>query len=98
MLQEGLAKGHWVSLKNLLATTESQFYADPHGMHYAEARYLCYYVQSQDKLREFYKEFVSNSDDDPTGVKTLCHVLEKESIEAVEKDLLNFVRSLKYQR
>jgi hypothetical protein len=42
---------------------------------YGQARYLCYYLQQQGLLREFYRRFHTNREKDPTGYATLQEVL-----------------------
>lgn len=95
VLQDGIRNGGFVALRKLLATTSSEFYADPAGMHYAEARYLLYYVQEKGKLRDFYKEFVAHAAKDPTGTETLCRLLKVATIDELEVDWLSFVDRLK---
>jgi len=95
VLHEGIREGHLVPLRKLLSTSTDEFYNDPHSMHYAQARYLLYYVQENGKLREFYKQFVDNAEKDPAGLQTICRVMKVDSIEALEKNWLKFVGSLR---
>lgn len=60
-------KGRGVSLDALLRTTTEEFYGDDRGVHYAAARYLCYWLQEHDLLIPFYREFRSGRAGDPTG-------------------------------
>ena len=69
----------------LCATSTHEFYADPRGTNYGQARYLCYYLQEQGELREFYRRFRSSVNEDPTGYKTLAAVLG-------ETDMIGFQR------
>lgn len=93
-LKEGISNGEFVPLEKLLATTSAEFYDDPTGMHYAEARYLLYYVQQKGKLREYYKRFTARAKEDPSGVQTLCEVMGFKSIGQLEADWLSFVGKL----
>ncbi len=95
-LKEGIRNGHFVPLAKLLAGTSDQFYQDPAGMHYAEARYLLYYVQEKGKLREYYRRFVARAKRDPTGVNTLCEVLGFKSIAELQAHWLSFVERLSH--
>lgn len=95
VLKEGMRKGQLVPLKKLLATTSDEFYADPGGMHYAEARYLLQYVQSRGKLREFHKQFKAHAATDPTGSQTLCRVVGFKSIAELQTDWLRWIEKLK---
>ncbi len=94
VLKNGIRDGHFVPLRRLLSTTSEEFYTDPHGMHYAESRYLCYYLQEQGKLREFYRRFAADTEKDPCGISTLCDVLGVGQIEEVEKPFLAFIENL----
>jgi hypothetical protein len=39
------------------------------------SRYLCYYLQEQGKLIDFYQKFTTNHTADPTGLQSLQDVL-----------------------
>ena len=94
VLKKGIRKGQLVPLKKLLATTSDEFYADPGGMHYAEARYLLHYVQSRGKLRAFHKQFKAHAATDPTGSQTLCRVVGFESVAELQADWLMWIEKL----
>ena len=70
-LQRAIKAGTVPSFKELTSTTDSEFYGDDKGTNYAQARYLCYYLQEQGKLTRFYHAFVASQRDDPTGYRTL---------------------------
>jgi hypothetical protein len=57
----------------LTSLSDSAFYRSSHG--YAQARYLCYDLQQQGLLREYYRRFVANHEKDPTGYDTLLAIL-----------------------
>jgi hypothetical protein len=64
------------SLKKLLHTTTDEFYnADWDA--YAQARYLCYYLQEQGKLHAFYDKFHADTKDE-TGQAALEAVLGQD--------------------
>jgi len=98
VLQKGLQGGHFVPLEKLLASSSDDFYDDHFGMHYAQVRYLCYYLQEKGLLRQFYREFRKNHGTDPTGIKTLLRVTGKDSMKELEKDWLKFLAPLSYGR
>lgn len=98
VLKKGLLAGNLVPLEKLLATSTEDFYEDPHGMHYAQARYLCYYLQEQRLLRKFYREFKKNQKVDPTGRITLLKVTGKSSLEELQDEWLEFLAPLNYGR
>lgn len=63
------------SFRTLCHTTTYEFYARDPGTNYAQARYLCYYLQQRGLLREYYRQFRDNVRDDPSGYETLKSVL-----------------------
>jgi len=82
-----------VRLRHLIKTTTDEFYDDEDGYNYAEARYLCYYLQEKGLLQSFYSKFRENSSHDPSGLKTLEEVLQKD-IDSIEKEWLQWARAL----
>jgi hypothetical protein len=74
-LQDAIKAKSVPSFKTLTATTTHQFYSQDKGTNYAQARYLCYYLQEKRLLRKFYKDFVVNQKIDPTGFETLKKTL-----------------------
>lgn len=63
------------SFRTLCSTTTYEFYGADPGTNYAQARYLCYYLQQRGLLRKYYHEFRRNVRDDPGGYDTLKAVL-----------------------
>ena len=55
-LQRAIKADAVPSFKELTSTTDSEFYGDDKGTNYAQARYLCYYLQEQGKLTKFYHD------------------------------------------
>ena len=51
---------------------------------YAQARFLCYYLQQQKKLRAYYRLFYANREADPTGHRTLKRLLEVKDMAAFQ--------------
>lgn len=84
------------SFKTLLSTTRKEFYADETGVYYAQARYLCYYLQEKGLLVKFYKEFDKNAVADPTGYKTLQKVLGVTNMISFQKTWEDYVLKLKF--
>jgi hypothetical protein len=74
-LQKAIRAGELPSFKDLLGTTDVGFYNATRGNNYAQARYLCYYLQEQGLLVKYYQAFVKNADDDPGGYETLKTIL-----------------------
>ena len=56
-LQRAIRADHVPSFESLCSTTSHQFYNEDRGTNYAQARYLCYYLQQQGLLVKFYHEF-----------------------------------------
>ena len=95
-LQAALKADQVPTFKQLTATTEHEFYNQDQGTHYAQARYLCYYLQEQGLLRKFYHKFVAEHESDPTGYKTLQSVLGEEDMAAFQEKWKAFVLKLRY--
>jgi len=95
-LQRAIKAGMVPSFKELTSTTDSEFYGDDKGTNYAQARYLCYYLQEQGKLTKFYHEFVDNQRDDPTGYQSLVKILGEDDMAAFQKKWETFVMALRF--
>ena len=76
--------------------TPTRFYLQDKGTNYAQARYLCYYLQEQGLLVKYYHEFRLNVDHDPTGYATLKKVLGVEDMKAFKKKWEAFVMKLRF--
>jgi hypothetical protein len=75
-LQLAIEDDRLPTFKELCSTTTREFY-DGHGTNYAQARYLCYYLQEKNLLVKYYHAFVKDADDDPTGYQTLQEILDR---------------------
>jgi hypothetical protein len=95
-LQQAIRRGKVPSFETLLKTTEHQFYQEDPGTNYAQARYLCYYLQEKGLLRRFYRDFRAGSEKDPSGVRTLRKVLGREDLGAFKKEWERFVLKLRF--
>lgn len=78
----------------LLRTTERQFYDDDSGVHYAMARYLCYWLQEKGLLIKFVARAQALKATDPTGWKALEEVLGVDP-DTQQKEWEKFVLGLK---
>ena len=76
--------------------SDTAFYNEDTGTNYAQARYLCYYLQEKRLLRRFYREFVVNAKTDPTGYKTLQRVLGERDMTAFQRRWEAFVLKLTF--
>lgn len=81
-LKEAIKRRAVPSFKALTATTDREFYDEDPGSNYAQARYLCYYLQQHGKLTRFYKELRAARAEDPTGYATLQKVLGEPDMDA----------------
>jgi len=98
-LEQAIKQGKTVSFERLTSTTEEEFYGGvnsaSYNQHYAQARYLCYYLQEKGLLSKFYHEFVANVDRDPGGYATLKRVLGETDMQAFKKKWETFVLGLR---
>jgi len=98
-LEQAIKAGKTISFERLMAMDETQFYGRDSGaaynQFYAQARYLCYYLQEKGLLTKFYREFVANAKTDPTGFSTLKRVTGEPDPEAFQKKWEKFILSLR---
>jgi hypothetical protein len=93
-LRKAISEGRVPPFKELTALGADDFYNKDRGTNYAQARYLCYYLQERGLLVRFYREFYANRTADPTGFDTLKKVLGVEDMDAFKKDWEKFVLGL----
>jgi hypothetical protein len=96
-LQRALRKGTVPPFKTLCETTTDEFYNQDRGTNYAQARYLCYYLQEHSLLVRFYRDFRRNVASDPTGYETLKSILREEDMAEFQKRWKDFVLQLKFE-
>ena len=95
ILRDALKQQTTLPLDKLAATSRAEFLdRKTTGIHYAQARYFCMYLQERKLLRAFYRAYRDGYEKDPAGVKTLKKLLGKPLPE-VEKDWLAWVDTLK---
>jgi hypothetical protein len=97
-LQRAIRRGGLTGFQKLLAMDGRAFYDDDRGTNYAQARYLCYYLQERGLLTRFYREFHASRATDPTGYETLKKVLGETDMEAFQKRWEQFVLGLSEER
>jgi hypothetical protein len=93
-LQETIKQGALVSFKSLLEMDADAFYRQDKGANYAQARYLCYYLQEKGLLVKFYREFTANQSADPSGYLSLQKILNETDMRAFQKRWEKFVLGL----
>lgn len=97
-LQEAIRKDKVPSFQALTSTTTTEFYNQDRGTNYAQARYLCYYLQERGLLTKFYHAFYAARAEDPTGYMTLQSVLGKKDMDAFKKEWEAYVLKLRFGR
>ena len=95
-LQDAIKKGNVPSFQTLTSMSDNAFYTEDRGTNYGQARYLCYYLQEKELLVKFYHEFCEESEEDPTGYKTLKKLLGEEDMKAFKKRWEEFVLNLTF--
>ena len=97
-LQEAIRHGNLPSFETLCHTTDTEFYEKDRGTNYAQARYLCYYLQQKGLLTTYYRRFLASREDDPSGYKTLKAVLQRDDMDAFQKQWESYVLKLEFRR
>lgn len=95
-LQRAIRDGRVPSFRSLCTTTTEEFYEKDKGVNYAQARYLCYYLQEHDRLEKFYRAFRDASGVDPSGYETLQRVLGQDDMEKFQKEWEGWVLRLRF--
>jgi hypothetical protein len=95
-LQEAIRGADIPSFEKLLSTTTSEFYGSgkEYAHNYAQARYLCYYLQEKGLLPKFYREFRASVEQDKTGLQALRKVLGTDDLKQFQKTWESFVLRL----
>lgn len=93
-LQQSIREKQVVSFETLTSMDTRTFYNDNRGSNYAQARYLCYYLQEKGLLQKFYQEFVRNQKADPSGYKTLQKILGEPDMESFKTRWEKYVMAL----
>jgi hypothetical protein len=95
-LQDALADKSYTSIERLMKTNWEEFYGDGSDVNYAQARYLCMYLQEQGLLKKYYQNFRDTFNDDNTGIKQMEKITGK-SISELDADYVAWVKTLKYE-
>ena len=62
-----------------MSTNDREFY-DGDSTNYAQARYLCYWLQQNGLLQKYYQGFVANAKQDPEGIETLKELIGTDDL------------------
>ena len=95
-LQRSIASDDVPSFARLTSLDRATFYGDDSGTHYAQARYLLYYLQEQGQLRAFYRAFRAARTKDPTGYATLVAALGERDMKAFQAGWQRYVAALRF--
>jgi hypothetical protein len=95
-LQRAIRAKRLLIFRDLTKTTDDEFYDDDRGEHYAQARYLCYYLQEKGLLKDYVRAFVDNRKEDPTGYETLKKTLGEDDMAAFQVRWEKFVLELRF--
>jgi len=94
-LQRAIKSNTVSSFKELTAMDENAFYNQDKGVNYAQARYLCYYLQDKGVLVKFYREFHARQKEDPGGYQTLQKILAESDMDAFKTKWEKYVLGLR---
>lgn len=94
-LQQAIRAKSVPSFKDLMAMDSNAFYNEDRGVNYAQARYLCYYLQQKGVLVKFYREFLDRQKDDPSGYQTLQKTLAETDMDAFKTKWEKYVLTLR---
>jgi hypothetical protein len=95
-LQEAIRNNRLPSFKTLTGAGDHGFYREDPGANYAQARYLCYYLQEKGLLKTFYHKFHRNHRADPTGYNTLKQVLGQTDMNGFKTRWEGYVLKLRF--
>jgi hypothetical protein len=96
-LQKALRNDKVPAFETLCGTTTHEFYDRDSGTNYAQARYLCYYLQERGLLTKYYHAFRKNAGTDGTGYKTLLSILDEDDPDAFRKEWEKYVLELHFR-
>ncbi len=90
-LQNAIRGGTTVRFRELCHTSSDDFYGDRSGLNYAQARYLCYYLQEKKLLSKFYREFKRSVATDNSGYSTLIQIMDEPDMDEFQHKWEAFV-------
>jgi hypothetical protein len=93
-LQASIKAGAVPSFRSLTSLDARGFYYDNQGVHYAQSRYLLYYLQQKGLLTKFYRDFFARQKTDPTGYRTLQKTLGNVDMRVFKRKWEKFVLGL----
>ncbi|MCI0450664.1 MAG: hypothetical protein L0Y79_12955 [Chlorobi bacterium] len=94
-LQDAINDKSYTTLDKLVNMNSNEFYGSRSDVNYAQARYLCLYLQENGLLKKYYKLFRDTYSQDNTG-KTQLEKITGKTISELDKDYVSWAKSLKY--
>jgi hypothetical protein len=94
-LQKAIRAKQVPSFKELTAMDANAFYNEDKGVNYAQARYLCFYLQEKGVLVKFYQAFHTRQKEDPGGFKTLQGALAETDMDVFKSKWEKYVLGLR---
>lgn len=94
LIPEALRADKLPPLETLIRT--QLFRGEGEGLNYAVVRAFCRYLQNRGLLCHFYRKFKANVQDDPSGLATLCELLNKQSCSEVDDGFRNWIREQRW--
>lgn len=97
-LQKAIRSRRLPSFKELVTRGDDWFYGPGAGLHYAEARYLAYWLQEEGLLVRYWHDFRRAAGADPTGWETLQALLgrDERGMEVFQQEWEAWVLTLRY--
>jgi hypothetical protein len=68
------------------------------GTNYAQARYLCLYMQERGVMESFFREFRASHAKDASGARTLAATFPDMSWDDLDRDFQHWVSALSQSR
>jgi hypothetical protein len=95
-LEKAIRERRVLSFEELTAKRGPEFYGERiYHEHYAQARYLCFYLQERGLLHKFYREFVKSVNQDPTGYQTLQRILGNPDMARFQIEWERFILNMR---
>jgi hypothetical protein len=95
-LKNAIRRDALPTIRTLCGMSAARFYGAGSGDHYAQARYLLYYLQEERELRTFWRGWLAARTADPTGYSTLTRILGEEDMTAFQERWEAWVMTLTY--
>lgn len=94
-LQKAIIDNNYTSLQRMFKTNEEEFYGERSGFYYSQARYFCLYLQEKNVLKNFYRMFRDNFNEDNTG-KIFVEKILNDNIKNINMEFVKWVQTLVY--